>query len=87
MKEIRHAWLDLAISYYNSWSFLKKITHHFVILNDTYYKFNSLTESVDVWYFIQKAFFQISSKWDKNYTAVNSLLSNTGVSCNSGHTH
>lgn len=36
-------------------------------------------EAAPVWFFIQKAFYEISTVWDKQYTVVNSLLADIGV--------
>ena len=36
-------------------------------------------ESSNVWYFIQKGFYQLTTKYDKSYTAVNSLLTDLGI--------
>lgn len=32
-------------------------------------------EAEQIWYFIQKAFYNLTTKWDKSFIGVNSLLS------------
>lgn len=37
-------------------------------------------ESANVWHFIQKALYKLTTKYDKVYTAVNALMSDLGIS-------